>query len=679
MFVTAVPALAQPKDADRQPQQLISRDVLFGNPDKAQVRVSPDGRHLAWLAPVNGLLNVWVAPIGRLESAKPVTNDTKRGINTYRWAYTSGHILYTQDEGGNENWNVHAVDVKTGQDKNLTPNPKVAARIAEVSDKFPDEILVAINDRVPQFHDLHRVNIRTGESRLLMQNPGAIDGNPVAGFVTDSDYNVRFAETFMPDGGQELFEPDPQPEKTDGTAAWRTFMKIPFAETMGTRVVGFDRTGNLLYLTDSRGRDTAALVMLDLKGGDERILAEHPKADAGMTLAHPTTYKPQAVAFNFTRPEWRVIDPEIAPDLEYLRTLSGGDLLVTSRTLDDKTWTVAFIVDDGPARFYLYDRPARTAEFLFTNRKDLEGVPLAKMQPLVVKSRDGLDLVCYLTVPPSADADQDDKPDKPVPMVLTVHGGPWARDSWGFNPQHQWLANRGYAVMSVNYRGSTGLGKKFVNAANKEWAAKMHDDLLDVVDYAVKNGIAQKDKVAIMGGSYGGFATLVGLTFTPDAFACGVDIVGPSNIRTLLETIPPYWAPAVSIWKHRVGDHTSAEGREFLDSRSPLTHVEKIKKPLLIGQGANDPRVKQSESDQIVKAMQEKNIPVTYVLYPDEGHGFARPENRMSFMAVTEAFLGEHLGGKVEPIGDDFKGSSIKVPAGASEIPGLADAAPPTK
>jgi dipeptidyl aminopeptidase/acylaminoacyl peptidase len=264
-------------------------------------------------------------------------------------------------------------------------------------------------------------------------------------------------------------------------------------------------------------------------------------------------------------------------------------------------------------------------------------------------------------------------------MVLDVHGGPWARDNWGFNPQHQWLANRGYAILSVNYRGSTGFGKKFVNAANKEWAGKMHDDLLDAVNWAVENKVAQKDKVAIMGGSYGGYATLVGLTFTPDVFACGVDIVGPSNINTLLQTIPPYWAPAVSIWKHRVGDHTSAEGREFLDSRSPLARVEKIKKPLLIGQGANDPRVKQSEADQIVKAMQEKNIPVTYVLYPDEGHGFARPENRMSFMAVTEAFLGEHLGGRVEPIGDDFKGSSIKVPTGAREIAGLAESVPTTQ
>jgi dipeptidyl aminopeptidase/acylaminoacyl peptidase len=258
-----------------------------------------------------------------------------------------------------------------------------------------------------------------------------------------------------------------------------------------------------------------------------------------------------------------------------------------------------------------------------------------------------------------------------VPLVLDVHGGPWGRDRWGFNPYHQLFANRGYAVLSVNFRGSTGFGKKFLNAGNREWAGTMHNDLLDAVAWALREKIAQPGKVAIFGGSYGGYATLVGLTFTPETFACGVDIVGPSNLVTLLSTIPPYWAPAMQLFKDRVGDHTTAEGKKFLEERSPLTYVAKIRRPLLIGQGANDPRVKQAESDQIVKAMQERKIPVTYVLFPDEGHGFARPANRLAFNAVAEAFLAEHLGGRYEPIGQAFEGSSITVPAGASDVPGL--------
>jgi dipeptidyl aminopeptidase/acylaminoacyl peptidase len=283
-------------------------------------------------------------------------------------------------------------------------------------------------------------------------------------------------------------------------------------------------------------------------------------------------------------------------------------------------------------------------------------------------------LVCYLSLPPGSDPDGDGRPDKPVPMVLDVHGGPWARDDWGFNPHHQWLANRGYAVLSVNYRGSTGFGKEFINAANGEWSRKMHDDLIDAVNWAVEKKIAQKDKVAIMGGSYGGYATLVGLTYTPDVFACGVDIVGPSSLVTLLQNVPEYWMPFMPVMKMRVGDVDTEEGQKALLERSPLTRVDKIQKPLLIGQGANDPRVTQLEADQIVEAMKQKNIPVTYVLYPDEGHGFARPENRMSFNAVAEAFLAEHLGGRFEPVGDDFEGATIKVPTGDDGVPGLAEA-----
>ncbi|MCA9432931.1 MAG: S9 family peptidase, partial [Candidatus Omnitrophica bacterium] len=337
-------------------------------------------------------------------------------------------------------------------------------------------------------------------------------------------------------------------------------------------------------------------------------------------------------------------------------------------------WMVAYVMDDGPIRYYRYDRGEKKAHFLFTNRNELEKQPLVKMNPVIVKSRDGLNLVNYLSLPKGSDSDGDGFPDQPLPMVLLVHGGPWARSEWGYDPEHQWLANRGYAVLDVNFRGSTGFGKDFANAGNMEWAGKMHDDLIDSVNWAVEKKIADPDKVAISGGSYGGYATLVGLTFTPGVFACGIDIVGPSNLITLLESIPPYWAPMIEMFTTRVGDHRTEEGKKFLTERSPLSKVDQIEDPLLIGQGANDPRVKQAEADQIVNAMEEKKIPVTYVLYPDEGHGFARPENRISFFAVMEAFLAEYLGGRYEAIGEDFKGSSITVPEGKDGVPGLAAA-----
>jgi len=640
--------------------KLIPRNILFGNPEKAAARISPDGKQLSYLAPVNGVLNVWVAPAGDLAAAKPVTNDTKRGIRSYFWAYNNRHILYVQDVGGDEDWHVYAVDLKSGKTTDLTPLDKVAAQIEGVSHKFPNEILIGLNDRDPQFHDIYRVNLETGERKLIQKNESFL------GFLTDDDYRVRFAMRFTPDGGNEILQPD-------GAGGWSEFQMIPMADTLTTSPAGFDKTGDILYLIDSRDRNTAALKSLNLKTNEEKLIAENKLADIGGVMAHPTEKTVEAVSFNYTREEWQILDPKVKKDFDYLRTVADGDITVSSRTLDDKLWTVAYIMDDGPVRYYLYDRTKGKATFLFNNRDDIAGLPLAKMHPVVIDARDGQKLVSYLTLPPDSDTDGDGRPDKPLPMVLLVHGGPWARDDWGFDPQHQLLANRGYAVLSVNYRGSTGFGKEFVNAGNREWAGKMHDDLLDAVAWAEKEKIADREKVAIMGGSYGGYATLVGLTFTPDEFACGVDIVGPSSIVTLLNTIPPYWAPAIQQFKDRVGDHTTEEGRKFLDERSPLTHVSAIKKPLLIGQGANDPRVKQSESDQIVTAMEEKKIPVTYVLFPDEGHGFARPENRLSFFAVTEAFLAENLGGRYEPVGKDFAGSSIEVPHGASDVPGLSD------
>jgi dipeptidyl aminopeptidase/acylaminoacyl peptidase len=640
---------------------LISRDVIFANPDRAAVRISPDGRSLSFIAPVDGVMKVWVGPIDDWEAARPVTHDTGRGIRRYQWAFDNRTLLYLQDEGGNENWRLDALDLVTRKVVQLTPADGVAARIQQMSYKHPHEVLVSINDRVPALHDLHRVDIRTGERTLVLENEG------YAGFMTDDEFRVRFAGKMNMKGGSDSYR-----RKEDGT--WEPFLETPMEDTLTTRPMGFDKTGKIMYLADSRGRNTAAFTLLDVESGEQTVLFEDPRADIDGVSLHPTEKYVQAVSSTYARTEWHILDPKMKADFEALGQVDDGDLRLTSRTLDDQQWIVASLRDDGAVRYYHYDRTAKKARFLFTNMQALDDLELSPMHPVVIKSRDGLDLVSYLTLPSWCDADGDARPSKPLPMVLLVHGGPWARDSWGLNPFHQWLANRGYAVLSVNFRGSTGFGKAFVNASIKEWAGKMHDDLLDAVAWAEKQGIVDPEKVAIMGGSYGGYATLVGLTKTPTRFACGVDIVGPSNLMTLLSTIPPYWAPLLNMFATRVGDPKTEEGRALLTERSPLTHVANIQRPLLIGQGKNDPRVKESEADQIVDAMRARNIPVTYVLYPDEGHGFRQPANNKSFNAIVEAFLARHLGGRHEPIGDDLEGASLQVGVGAEFVPGLTDA-----
>lgn len=667
----------RPNDAIKA-TPLIPRDVLFGNPERSRLTISHDGKMLAWLAPQNGVMNIWVSPASDVKSAKCITADKLRGIRQYQWAY-NGRILYLQDEGGDENWKVYSIDPAGGAAKDLTPFSDIKgpdgkpitvpggkllrprAQIEQVAERFPDDILIGLNNRDPRHSDIYRCNIKTGDMKLVQKNDG------FDGFLTNEAFEVPMAIQTQPDGSMKVL-------KADGKGGFQETETIPQEDSLTTQPSGFDAAGQTLYWGDSRGRDTVGLFAVNVATGEKTLLAEDKRADVSGTIVHPKTGKVQAVAFNFDRERWTFLDDSIRPDIEILQKTAEGDIAVTARTSDDSKWTVAIRPDNGPIKYYLYDRGTKKADFLFTNQPKLESMPLSRMTPITVKTRDGLNLVNYLTVPAQNDKDNNARPDAgPLPLVLFVHGGPWARDQWGFNPYHQWLANRGYAVLSVNYRGSTGFGKKFINAANREWATKMHDDLIDSVNWAVEQKIAKKDKVAIMGGSYGGYATLVGLTFTPDVFACGVDIVGPSNLATLLDNIPPYWAPFLPQLKARVGDNSTPEGRKFLESRSPLTFVDKIAKPLLIGQGANDPRVKQSEADQIVAAMQKKKIPVTYVLYPDEGHGFQRPANSKSFNAVTEQFLSQHLGGASEPIGNDFNGSSITVPAGAELIEGLSE------
>jgi dipeptidyl aminopeptidase/acylaminoacyl peptidase len=664
---------------------LLPREVLFGNPERANPQISHDGRYISYCSAVGGVLNVFVAPADDLTKAKAVTADKLRGITNYFWSYTGKHIIYVQDTGGNENFRVYAADVTTGETKPLTTGDPIkgpdgkpiilpsgrplytSARIEGMSEKFPTEILVELNTRDPQFHDLYKIDVVTGASTLVFEN------KEWAGVTTDDDFKVRFVNRFTADGSMEYLK------RTDA-GAFEPFEVIPSSDALTTGIGGFDKTGKVVFMNDSRGRDTGALFSIDLATGKKTLVAEDPRCDVGGVITHPTEKTVQAVAFNYERTEWRVLDKSIEADLAYLKTVRDGEVNIVDRTLDDKTWLVVFTQSDGPAYVYKYQRggTAGKATFLFSNRPALEKLPLSKVNPVVIKSRDGLNLVSYLTLPSWLDQDKNARPDGgAIPMVLFVHGGPWARDSYGFSGYGQWLANRGYAVLQVNFRGSTGFGKNFVNAGNREWAGKMHDDLIDAVNWAVDEKIAKKDKVAIMGGSYGGYATLVGLTFTPDVFACGVDIVGPSNINTLLKSIPPDWAPMLAMFQERVGDFKTPEGIKFLESRSPLNFIDKITKPLLIGQGANDPRVKRTEADQIVAAMAAKKIPVTYVIFPDEGHGFKRPENNIAFQAVAEAFLAQNLGGRAEPFSDVLTRSTAEIPHGAEFIPGLKDAPKP--
>ena len=638
---------------------LIARQLFFGNPDRASVQLSPDGTHISWLAPLAGVLNVWVASRSDLATARPVTHDTGRGVRIYLWAYTNSHILHVQDKDGDENWRLYAVDLATGSARDLTPFDGVQTQLNAVSHKLPEEVVVGLNNRNPQWHDIYRINLVTGKMTLLLQH------DRFAGVTVDDDYRLRNAIQMTADGGMEFYIP--------AAGDWQLWDSVPAEDILTTEQVGFDKANRNMFMKDSRGRDTSALMEINPETRESRVLAADAQADVADVVRHPTEKHIQAVSFIYDRKRWQILDASIEPDLTHLRSVTDGDVEIASRSLDDRYWVVLYVVDDGPARFYLYNRRNRGTTFLFSTRRDLENQRLAKMRSVIIQSRDGLDLVAYYTLPLGSDRNNDGIPDHPLPMVFTPHGGPWGRDFWGYHPWHQWLANRGYAVLSVNFRASTGFGKAFINAGNREWGGKIIEDQVDTVQWAMQAGIADRNRVAVMGGSFGGFSTLAGLTVTPELFACGVDLVGVADLITWMESIPPYLKPFLDLFVKRIGDHRTKEGRSLLRKHSPLTHVDRICRPLLVAQGANDPRVRQAESDQIVQAMQARGLPVTYLLYPDEGHGFARPENSLSFHALAEAFLAAYIGGRHEPVGNDFEGSSARILTGAEEIPGVQD------
>ena len=608
---------------------LVPRQVLFGNPERISPRISPDGKRLAWIAPDEGVLNVWVNQVGAsLDDARAVTEDRDRGIRSYFWAHDNRHLLYVQDVGGDEDFHLFSVDLDTGATQDVTPFEGVQARVDETDKRFPDTILVGLNRDNPQLHDVYRLDLPSGELEKIVENPGFI------GFLADVDFNVRAGIVPRPDGGMVLMV------RATADDEWRPLLEWGQDDSLTTSPIAFTLDGAGMLMVSSVGANAGRLVKLDIATGETTVIAEDPQHDVAGVRLHPDTREPQAVIYIKERASYDILDPEIEEDAAVLFAVDPGDLSLTGQDDTDRTWLAAYMNDDGPVRYYAYDRDSKQATFLFEHQPALSEYQLAKMEPFSYTARDGLTIHGYLTFPPGQGREN-------LPAVLNVHGGPWARDTWGYDPEAQWLANRGYLSVQVNFRGSTGYGKDFVNAGDKEWGARMHDDLLDAVDWVVEHGHADRSKVAIYGGSYGGYAALAGAAFTPEVFACAVDIVGPSNLKTLIESIPPYWEPMIAQFHTRVGNPETEE--EFMWERSPLSKAGDIRIPLLIAQGANDPRVKQAESEQIVAVLQEKGIDHEYMLFPDEGHGFAKPENRLKFYAAAERFLAKHLGGRFEP------------------------------
>jgi prolyl oligopeptidase PreP (S9A serine peptidase family) len=607
---------------------LIPREVLFGNPTYASPTLSPDGRWLGFLAPDEGVLNVWVGPADDHTQAVPVTHDRGRGIRAYGFCHDDRTLFYLQDSDGDENWRLHLLDLRTGQERCVTPFEDVQVRILGHNRWNPTTMLLAINKDRPELHDVYSLDLTTGALEKVLDNPGYV------GWMVDTDLAVQGAVSVTEDGGAVFFLVDEDGE-------FRPWLNVPPEDASTTNPVGFSRDGTTVYLVSSLGANAARLVAVDLATGAETVLAEDPAYDVGGVEFRPETRQPQAVIFDKDREVWSYLDEDYGRAVEELRAALGidGELGINRAERTDRVWLVSVVPSDGPVRYYLYDRSTKALRFLFSHKPDLAGYVLARMEPFTFTARDGLEIHGYITVPPEVER-------RNLPAVLNVHGGPWARDTWGYHPEAQWLANRGYVCVQVNYRGSTGYGKAFGNAGDKQWGRAMHTDLLDAIDHLVRQGLVDPTRVGVMGGSYGGYAALVGAAFTPEVFRCAIDLCGPSNLLTLIESIPPYWKPVVSMMYAKVGN--PATEKDMLWERSPLSRVDNIRIPVLVAQGANDPRVKQAEAEQIVTALKEKGLPHEYLLFPDEGHGLARPENREIYYAAAERFLAEHLGGRSE-------------------------------
>ena len=625
---------------------LIPREILFGNPVRSHPQISPDGEQLAWLAPdKNGVVNVWIGSIDRTKE-RAVTNESHRPIEWYTWAGDSKHILYLQDNAGDEINHLFSADLTNDKVRDLTPFPGVRAQNVLTDLQHPKFVLVALNRRDPHAFDMYRVDLETGAVTLEATNPG-----DVLTWTTDNDFVIRAATAFDGKSGNTLIRVRDAVDKP-----WRDLVVMPFEQALfdgqvvgGSLIAGFAPDGKSLIIHSALHSDTGQLVRVDLRDGKElEVLAQNPQADVAdsgpgsgpSVLCDPMTHAVQAVEFDYMKPAWVFLDPKVEADFAVIGKDMPAFLDLVSRDRADKKWIVAIRRSDAPAGYFFFDRTTKKRHWLFDEKPALTKSYRAQKKPVVIKAGNGLELVSYLTPPLGV-------PPKNLPLVLLIHGGPWFRDNFDFDPEVQLLANRGYAVLQVNYRGSTGFGLKFLNAGTNEWGRGTQEDLFDAVKWAIDQGTADPKRIAAMGWSGGGFATLLALEMRPEMFACGIDGVGPADLATLFRSFPSYWSNIMTRWRRRGGDfdHNEKLNREV----SPLYHVDKIRAPLLIGQGQNDPRVTIANSDAMVAALRKAKREVTYVVYPDEGHGFARPENNRDFYGRVEEFLAKHLGGRAEP------------------------------
>jgi Dipeptidyl aminopeptidases/acylaminoacyl-peptidases len=623
-----------------QQPALIDREVFFGNPEYAGAQISPDGKYISFIKPFNGTMNVWVKETNApFASAKPLTNDTARPVRNYFWSRDGKYVLFVQDKGGDENFNVYAVNPAdkpaTGAEvpaaRNLTEAKGIRAEIQAVPKSDPDALYVGINDRDKAWHDLYKVKISTGERTLISENKDRYQG-----MVFDNNDKMRLAVRSAQNGDTEILKIG-----EDGKAA-----KIYSCNVFETcSPLAFNKDNKHVYLQTNKGdSDLIELALLDVDTGKVETVEKDPmgKVDLNNVNFSDVTHEIIATSYEDDRDRIYWKNKDYQKDYETIKKRLGDrEISFNSATADESKFIVATYSDVDPGTVWLYDRKTKDLSSLYQVREKIDRNALSPMKSVTYKSSDGLEVPAYLTLPKGVEP-------KNLPVVIFPHGGPWGRDSWGYSSFAQFLANRGYAVLQPNFRASTGYGKKFLNAGNNEWGQKMQDDLTWGVKYLIAQGIADPKRVGIMGGSYGGYATLAGVAFTPDVYSAAVAIVAPSNLKTLLESVPPYWESIRTVFYKRMGDPNTPEGLEQMKRQSPLYSADKIKTPLMVVQGANDPRVNKREADQIVIALRDRNYPVEYLVAPDEGHGFARPVNNSAMIMASEKFLAKHLGGRYQ-------------------------------